>query len=154
MEHKSECKCFACTEGIENYDKWEAEQIKKYGWFMHYVFNDDDYPMDVNIHTHGLDVKYNRMDLQIVVPISKEDANEIFWIMVEKIIKGSKFEPLKDNIDEDFYEIIAEYPIRLRYSNETDRVVVRIIFPDKNGNFDSPFAKKQLEEVLDYEHSS
>jgi len=121
-------ECDACEDGIDavlaKQDKAMAEQ----GWYWHYVTNNDG---SVNIHTHGLQETFQHDDFQIVlaglpIPVYQNVLSNF----VERIKNGDKF---KDN---DVVEniIVPPYKVRLTTTTEGERSVLRIIFPDKDGD--------------------
>jgi hypothetical protein len=127
--HKENCECEICKNGLEAVRKREAEWIEKYGFFVDYV------PLDeyhINAHTHGLMESKEHMDFQIVLPLDQELANKLFWSFVHQINEGANFE---DKIDEDINSILNGYPVRLIKTIECKRDVLRVLFPDKNGKF-------------------
>jgi hypothetical protein len=71
MPEEPEHKCFVCDqkeagastwETREALKAWEAEQLEKHGWYIHYV-QGPNFPLGLNAHTHGLMEKFNHMDL-------------------------------------------------------------------------------------------
>ncbi len=112
------------------YYEWEAKQIEEYGWYAHYVF-DEDSATQTNIHTHGLPDKYGHMDLQIVIPLPKNVAQGILWAVVRRIESGDVFKA-GDMAD----EIVHEFKVKFVGAIECGRPVLRIILPDKYGGLD------------------
>jgi len=64
------------------------KMMKDYGWAAHYVPYDDNH---INYHTHGLSENFNHPDLQIVLPISMENAHGIVSNIIDDIKEGNKF---------------------------------------------------------------
>ena len=117
---------------------WEKKMLKKYGWYAHYVFDDDTCPYNVNIHSHGLN-KYNHSDIQICFRLEKETAHAILTCIIDRIKNGEKFET-----GWYYAGIIMNYNIEFAEAEEFGRKVLRIIFPDENGDFHGKY-KKQLD---------
>ena len=126
--------CDCCAFGVDDLMAclmaWEKEMMKKHGWYIHFVF-DDDTPFNTNIHTHGLVETYKHRDVQICAPLSQETAQAILAGLVQRIKAGDKFAA-----GEKVFELIQNYPVTFIKATENDREVLRIIFPDETGNLD------------------
>lgn len=121
----------------DEYYAWEAEQIEKYGWYAHFVF-DAHNATGHDIHTHGLPAKYGHPDLQIVIPLPEDVALGIFWAVVHKIEDGAMFFPgMRAS------EIVKGYDVKFVMAKECDRDVLRIILPDKEGGLDRGCFKQE-----------
>ena len=123
----------------DNMELWEKDQIEKHGWFIHYVRLPHGL---INCHTHGMESKHNHPNLQILCPLPPDAAKEIFWTCVRRIESGERF-PLHENVD----GIIQGLSVRFIKANECRRPVLRIIFPDRDGNLEKdqiayPFGKQ------------
>jgi hypothetical protein len=118
-----------------------AKASAKHGWHMHYVFDADQdrHPFGVNIHTHGLPDKFGHPDLQICLPLSQERAAALLHGVVNEYLKkGDTITP------GEYYNRIAEgLVVTAIATREGDRPVVRLIFPDEEGRFDTALAQMQ-----------
>lgn len=118
-------------EAWESFRKQEQDMIDKYGWLIHFVEPDPDYPLNVNYHTHGMVDNLDHPDLQIVVPLPPQVANSLFHTIVNYIKLGDKFE------DGSFAEkVVKHYSVKFVKAKENDREVLRIIIPDVDGNLE------------------
>lgn len=104
--------------------------------------NDCKSPYHANIHTHGVFKNFNHFDLQICMSISPEIAHQILAGIVNMIKTGSIFEENK------YYDdVLSNYKVKFIKSTECDRIVLRMILPDKAGCLESadmdPFYKDQ-----------
>lgn len=111
-----------------NIDLWMDEMIKRHGWYIHFDLLSVDHPYNINIHTHGLS-KFDHIDLQICYSISKEDAYTILLNIVNKIRKGLKFRPAIKYLD-----ILYGHEVEFAEAKDDERIVLRIILPDKDGD--------------------
>lgn len=138
MKHKKNCECKVCKLKSKGYSedmalylihKEENAKIKKYGFITHFVYSPDKSPW-ANYHTHGLAETKRHLDLQIVLPINPELAQNIIWSVV-KLIDNKRVLKDGDLVD----GVIQKYPIKLKKVTESNREVLRIILPDENGLF-------------------
>ena len=138
MNHKKDCKCFGCENGISELRKVEAEYIKKIGWFAHLVANDDRCPSNTNAHTHHVKESYGHKDIQICLNIAPEVVNGLFSVIVGEIKKGKKFEA---GIE---YDNIFSHGFKAKFLDafETGRPVLRLLIPDKNGKYEGVYAEQ------------
>jgi len=138
----NEHKCEGCEKGIESVLTKQNELMKKYGWVMHFVIPDEQYPFKVNIHTHGFPEKFNQPNMQICAPISPGTAQGIMNTIVKRLQKEVVFKANKQ-----YKDIIERFPVLIRSAREDERVVLRIVLPDKNGSFDTQFSKSQIKDI-------
>jgi hypothetical protein len=129
-------------------DKLLAKQdqmMKQRGWIMHYVLYPP-FPSGewVNCHTHGLQAKFGHVDFQLVYPLGLDTANNIMDLLVEQIEAGRKFAP-----GDKPTEIIKRFPVTFVAAVEDHNQVLRIIFPDRDGNLEGEFARKQIQVRFD-----
>jgi hypothetical protein len=119
----------------------QAHMMKERGWIMHYVLYPP-FPSGewVNCHTHGLQTRFGHLDFQLVYPIGLETANKIMDLLVEQVEAGMKFAP-----GDQATEIIKRFPVTFVAAVEGSNQVLRIIFPDRDGNLEGDFARKQIE---------
>lgn len=110
---------------------WEAEQLEKSGWFIHFVAGDPDRSIAPNYHTHGLVETYQHPDLQIVVPLDTKTLYHIFHTIVDEIKQGSHYVPGRD-----YSGILRGYDVRFVVAEEGNRELYRVILPDAHGNLD------------------
>lgn len=113
----------------DNIEYWVEQMLKKHGWYAHYVFDDKEYPYSTNIHTHGIETKYNHLDLQICFNLSKELAYTILSYIAGQIRNGNRFTPgIK------YPNILPGFDVEFAEAKDGDRIVLRMILPDKYGN--------------------
>lgn len=135
--HNPQCPCDICSGAITPADMKfkQLENLKSSGWYAHMVLEDDVSPTGFNYHTHGFSETVNHKDFQIVLPMSAEmcqTISEVLYYLIEE--KGKKFEHgarfdglIESNHDEPLVVMFIEV-------TEDDRQVLRIVFPDTEGN--------------------
>lgn len=129
---QEDCECVACKHGPDVMRAWERKMLDEYGWFIHYVPGDD--PLPLNAHTHGLEDKFEgALNLQIVAPLTQEVTGLILHALVKRMGDGDFPEPGKR-----MSHIIQRYDVTFAKAIENERVVLRVILPDKEGNLDPP----------------
>jgi len=156
--HDENCSCgihdqihagVSPKEAVANFRKWEQESLEKFGWYVHYVGDDREVPTGFNAHTHGLENKYNHLDLQIVCPLPQHVAHGIFWNIVNRIATGEKFKA------GDVVSDIAGNGYKVKFVNawENDRLLLRVIIPDKHHHLDRDNLTDNLElQYADLDH--
>lgn len=118
-------KCGCPSE--EEQAKIVKESMKKYGFYIHYIFNGE----VINFHTHGLVESFNHVDFQIAFNIPPDVAMSIMHTIVDKLRKGKRFKG-GDIVE----EVIANgYNVKLWQTVECGRPVLRLLLPDKVGRF-------------------
>ncbi|WP_433863854.1 DUF4262 domain-containing protein [Sphingobacterium thalpophilum] len=122
-------------------DSWSRDMMVRHGWYVHFVPNDDDFPNSINYHTHGLPESFGHPDLQICFPISTEVAHQILSYIVDQIKSGEQFEPNRQ------YEKIIGNNLNVEFieAMECNRKLLRIVFPNKDGNYDGEVFSSQFE---------
>lgn len=77
-----------CIMDMYNYDDyenklagWNAEMMRKHGWYAHFVPDDNKYPNSINYHTHGLEDSFGHPDLQICFPLPPKIAQRSLFIL-------------------------------------------------------------------------
>lgn len=128
---------------FSKFRSWEIEMLKQYGWYVHFVMDDNTCPNYINFHTHGLLETFNHPDLQICFPISNESAHAIFNTIVEQIIPGLQFQPAVK------YGQIIGGGFKLEFINATEcnRKVLRIVFPNKDGGYEGEIFSRQFDQT-------
>lgn len=128
------CLCDFCEPGMTKQeiarrrDEITDEAIREHGFSVHAVVDyDDGY---YNVHTHGFDVTWGHVDMQIVFPIDPKISHSLLWNFARKIKAGEKFKD-GDMVD----GIVTGFKVKLMGAVEDDRHVLRILLPDKNGKF-------------------
>lgn len=106
----------------------QSEMMKKYGWFAHYVPNDEDSPTGFNAHTHGFEDSWGHPDVQIVVGMPQAQLHGILIVIANLLKKGETFEPGRK-----YEEILQGYPVTFAWAKEGSRRLLRMILPDKDG---------------------
>ena len=135
-------ECEGCKNGLEAMHAHHDELMKRYGWMVHFNTPDEDYPFSVNIHTHGFPEKFKHLDMQICLPLSPENAQGIMNNIARLLGEGKKFRTNKKSND-----IIEKFPVLMLSAMEDGRKVLRVIFPDKHGRFDTEFSKSQMKNI-------
>lgn len=132
--------CAGCELGEEFLDRKAKEDMAMFGWYAHYVPDDDQCPGGINYHTHGLIESYGHKDLQIVFPLDMNMCHSIATEVVDKIKAGAKFVP-----DTFYDEILGNgYKVQFIEAKECDRDVLRILIPDKDHQYKGNYAKQLL----------
>lgn len=129
-DHDHGCICEMCS-GRHTLDSLEAKEIemtKKYGFFCHFVFDND--CRYANFHTHGFRKTWGHDDFQIVALLPPNVANNLFWNFANRVKAGEHFAD-GGRVD----KIVNNYDVLLKKAREGGRDVLRIIIPDKNGLF-------------------
>ncbi len=154
--HNSECSCDLCSGKYTPQEliQMEKEFLKDPGWYAHIVNEDPDSPTGFNYHTHGF-VTANHLNIQIVLPIHPDICHAIANIIYRRIkIRGQKFQAGKRYskiIEPDGVAGVGEddkeYEVMFIKVTECGRPVLRIIFPDKEGNV---LARDMIAESPDY----
>lgn len=139
----SDNECEGCKKGLEAMHARHDALMKKYGWMVHFVTPDDDYPFNINIHTHGFPEKFNHPDIQICVPIRPDTAQGILHNIAKMLEKGKVFK-----VNKKYKNIIESFSVLICPAKENSREVLRIVFPDKQGSFDSEFSKSQIKDIV------
>jgi len=123
--HDAECKCMACRDGWEAFQKHQDEMLEKHGWVVHYV-------IDHGIHTHGLAENFDHPDLEITLPADPKILHPVFSGIVEQIKDGKKFSDgeISDTV------LSGDYKALFVEAQEGNRTVLRIILPDSDGNLE------------------
>lgn len=109
-------------------------------WLIHYVGNgvrcdvcgkeENSFPHFMcNIHTHGME-QYGHLDFQIVIDLGMSLAGTLLNDMGLRVQSGQKFK-----VGDVISDLIVGYDVKLVGAMETNRNVLRLIFPDKNGSF-------------------
>ena len=123
-----------CTseEALDAHDTWADECMAKYGFYTHFVVDDDfdNSPSGVNLHTHGMMDSVGHPDFQITVPLNPEVANGIFHNLYDRVKAGDSFKEGDEAAD------ILGGGFKVTFINavECGRPVLRVILPDPDGN--------------------
>lgn len=144
------CDCDVCDGKmtLESLEARQAELTKKYGFFSHFV--SDANSKFVNYHTHGFRDTWGHDDLQIVIPIPPNIANNLFWTFADRVKAGERFAP-----DARVDKIVHGHQVILKKAKDGERDVLRIILPDKNGRFpkdpgvDDYFGMQETADLID-----
>ena len=123
--------CDACAFGLDEMEAKKKKDMEKYGWYAHFVIDDNEMPFGYNIHTHGLYITYKHLDLQICCPLPMEVAHDILSIIVKEIKDGDVF-----SAGARVSGIIRNYDVLFVEATENDRPVLRVILPDPTGCLD------------------
>lgn len=123
-------ECFGCSNGKEAMITWENEMMALHGWYVHCVPDDTEAPNNFNCHTHGISDTFNHPDLQICMPMRQKSFMGFFHLLVGRIRNGERFKP--DVIYPDIME--GDYKVTFISATECGRPVLRLIFPNADGN--------------------
>jgi hypothetical protein len=126
------------NEEIKRMQEHEEECMRLCGWYYHVVMGKESSPTHFNVHTHGFTETFDHPDLQVVLPIP--DCKSIFSELANKIANGYVI-----RCNELISGIIQEpYKIMVKWAVESNRAVLRLIFPDKNNSYhdDKIYAKQ------------
>jgi len=117
----------------------EAIMLEVHGWYAHCVpSGDKTTPTGFNYHTHGFEKSYGHKDIQIVLPINPKVAHELIIAILSKIKSGVRFE-----VDIEYTGIMKnDYKVRFIAAKEYSRDVLRLLIPDKDGEFKGMYAKQ------------
>ena len=142
MEHNDKnksCQCLQCMIGKTAFAAHENAVMEKYGWLVHYVFDTNPY----NIHTHGLPENFGQPDFQIFANLSQTTAHAILVDLFLRVKSGEKFETGKK-----YNDVLKGYDLKFELAKENDRIVLRLIFPGKDGKFEGEFYESQLTGII------
>lgn len=114
----------------KEYLEWEKKSLEKFGWFTHFV-PDENYPLGVNIHTHGIKESFSHPDIQIIIGLPPEIVQSILHPLVKKIKAGKTFKA-----GESYSKIIKGFKVRFESTFECGRAVLRMILPDPKGHLE------------------
>jgi thiaminase len=124
-----------CELGREAVEKMQEDCIKKYGWYAHYIMDDNNCPANTNAHTHHVLESFGHKDFQICLNVKPEIFNMIFTSLVDEVKKGAKYESGKK-----YGKIIDGYKVEFIDAIESGRSVLRVLIPDENGKYKGPYA--------------
>lgn len=139
MENHTNCKCSVCSDVSSGLSKeeaikirlaWEREAFEKYGFFVHFVEQDDSSPTNFNVHTHGMEA-YDHLDFQIVIPLHAETAHTIISDIANRVKNGERF-----FAGQNVSKLIRGFDVKLIEAHECQRKVLRIVLPDKFGKLE------------------
>jgi hypothetical protein len=125
---------------LEELLEQQAENMRQYGWVMHFVMNDSDYPNGINYHTHGLRENFGHPDMQICLPIRPGLAHSIISVVVERIREGEQYVTGKE-----YHDLLADdMKVIFLEVKEDQRKMLRLILPDEDGGYNQPYYAEQL----------
>lgn len=104
----------------------QSHLLTTHGWYIHYVF--DDAPGPINAHTHGLDA-FGHPDLQVVLPLPTEVVTAFLTPLVDRVRGGETLE-----VGRRYPGVVRDSDVILTRASEGGRDVLRVIFPDDDGN--------------------
>lgn len=127
----SKAKCTS-AEALDAHDRWAVECMERYGFYIHFVFDEDfdNSPSGVNLHTHGISESQDHRDFQITIPLDPEIARGIFHNLYDRVKAGHTFE------EGDVVSEILGGGMKITFieAMECGRPVLRVILPDSGGN--------------------
>jgi hypothetical protein len=112
----------------------EEELGKAHGWYSHFILPENTAQRWVNYHTHGLPEHYGHLDFQFVLPIDPNILHALATKLVDRVTRGERFAAGMR-----VSGVMEDYDVFLMKTAETrrdNRVVLRVILPDRNGNID------------------
>ena len=134
--HEKGCRCFVCEASAKGLDaknllkQMQDKMLEKYGFYVHLVEPESNSKLEINAHTHGLE-RYNHLDFQIVLGLPERTIQTIFMDLVDLVKSGEKF-----HHGQELNNIILNFPVKLISARESNRDVLRVVFPDPSGNID------------------
>lgn len=134
-QRRHNCECLSCKIGTEAVRKLEAENIEKYGWFAHYVYNDKMCPSGINIHTHNVWESFKHKDIQVCLNLDPKLLHMVIVNVVEGIKKGVKYVPGKM-----YAGLVDGFKLEFIDAIEGNRKVLRLLIPDENGKYEGVYA--------------
>jgi len=159
MKHGKGCKCAICQgEGIQSLFKTIDSNIRKHGFHITWVFEDQDTEEPTFSYTAGLATTYQHPEI-LIFGVDHQTAADLLHAVAEELRKGKRIVPGQ------LYGQIANMPV-LFGEVETDKAssqcrlafmaqpnaevqVLQMVWPDPNGRFpneqeyDQQFAKMQ-----------
>lgn len=135
---KKTCDCASCQakadgasheEMIEKYKEWQQKCLIEYGFYIDVVGDDPSSPTGFNAHTHGLDQYNDHLDFQVVLQLPVQVVHSVLSSMATSVKNGEVFENGQSFVKHKF-------PYKIVEVEESDRKVLRIIFPDFKGNIE------------------
>jgi DNA segregation ATPase FtsK/SpoIIIE-like protein len=117
----------------------EERQIAKYGFFVHYVFDESDMPWGVDIHSHGVLESFGHADFQIVAGLPPDLATEILTNLVDEVKEGRKFAAGTTASG-----IIRRFDVGFAVAAGEGRELLRVIVPDTEGRL----ARGEIDEAF------
>ncbi|MED2737171.1 DUF4262 domain-containing protein [Bacillus toyonensis] len=133
--------------------KKEQELKKKaslevFGWYTDLAEPIDAEQGILNMHTVGVEQTYKHKDFQIVIYMPPNVAHMLFTMLVDRVKSGETIE-----VNKKYDDVLEDYDVYFVERAENGRNVLRMILPDKEGNFPedegyNPAFCNQLYEVL------
>lgn len=134
-----ECHCAICEAKAAGFTaeqvnaaqvEWERNATEKFGFYIHCLNDDKDSPTSFNVHTHGME-SHGHLDFQIVIPLPLDTTCVIIHDLAKRAMNGEKFYS-----GQLVSKIIKGFDVKLVEATESNRKVLRVIFPDKHGKLD------------------
>lgn len=110
---------------------WEQRCILRFGFYIHYMFDDETTWGNVNVHTHNFPEAWGHPDFQIVVPMPQATARGILENLADRVREGDRFEAGKR-----YSGIIRNLDVLMIEATESGRPVLRVILPTEDGCLD------------------
>lgn len=116
-------------------DQLISKLLQDHGWYYTANFSSYGMPNGVDIHTHGLFENFQHRDLQICLPVTADDLEQVAWLFDEiigEIKKGNHFEANKR-----YMGILPDHHI-LSFADAIvgGRKYLRILYPDPQGSLE------------------
>jgi|LakMenE01Jun11ns_1017448.scaffolds.fasta_scaffold9899491_2 hypothetical protein len=131
------CRCDICKKGADAVLSAQMESIDRYGWFVHYVYDDKMCPYKVNVHTHHVEESFGHKDIQICINLKPELIHMLLVNVINNIKAGVKYEPGKK-----YEKIVDNFKLEFIEVTESGRKVLRLLIPDEKGNYDGLYAEQ------------
>ena len=128
------CKCEICENGLESFQKKEAEMLERVGHTIRYVVDEYDCDLTGNaypsIYTHGLLQNYKHVELECVLPIDQQSAMFLLNTLAAKVKEGVSFETYEVYQIPELNNVPFYFIPSVQYGSETP--VLRVILADAN----------------------
>lgn len=110
-------------EALQRIGLKDSHMIEYHGYTTH-IITDSPYA-----HTHGLAESHNHLDIEVRLATSVEDRGRLIGIIVGAVLLGRKFRDGQEVSD------LFVVPVRFVRRRESDRDVLRAVFPDPSGRW-------------------
>jgi hypothetical protein len=137
--NEHQCQCERCQFGDTFVESSEARFMQEFGWYAHFVADDEDCPNRINIHTHGIRHTFGHPDFQFCIRLVPQHAMRIFHLLVDKIKEGRQFSP-----GEIYTDIVEKYPLQFIFAKECGRTVLRAVVTNPQGTYEGKVYEAQF----------
>lgn len=116
-------------------EQTEADHIKNYGFYMHFVFpaGDTEWPEGyMDAHTHGLEYMAEHRNFQIALAIPQKTTAGILSHLANRALKGETISPGRNSGILEGHDVLI-----IEVTSEDGESLLRVILPDAAGNLDA-----------------